>query len=527
MRSRVNFLPLFVIVLAIAFVVAVAMRARTYAGAKAVGTPARAGAAITPAADGSSGPETGTVMPVSAGEANASPNAGASTTTAPERSRAQRLRELLSQPLGGSPTPPPAPTVMVPQKTAPPHPPPQPPPAKPSMLQQLAQKAASAIGLGGSNSQPPNNGSHSSRGDDAPHQPKDPNDPTSDTTPPQLQAAIFDPPQVHDNENASIYITATDDISGIRGISGTLSSPSGKALQGFSCQKDPEVPNRYIGHPHLPEKAEEGIWRVNFITLSDNASNTINLFQSSGGVPQTAVVRVISSQSDSTPPTLRRVSIDHPTMNAGERNTVYIEADDDNSGVHYASGVFLSPSKAARVSFNCQKSDADPTWTCQVNTPTTLDCGNWQLEQVQLQDGANNMATIRSDNPLVAQVKVSILGNSCDSTPPVLHSVTVDPKVTTNQNGSVTVTASVTDDSAGVSSVMIQATGPGQGSGQWTPLNPVPNSPGLFSGPFNIPPSAGKGHWKISFVQVIDRGNNTRVYPDRDPVVVGATFDVR
>lgn len=518
MRSRVNFLSLFVIALAIVFVVAVAMRARTYASAKAGAPSARGGVAITSDADGKTGPETGTVIPVSADPANAS-----QTPTSPERTRAQRLRELLSQPLGA--TPPPAITAA---KTAPPHPTPPPPAAKPSMLQQLAQKAAKAIGLGGSNGPPQNNNSsRSGGGDDASHQPKDPNDPNSDTIPPQLQSAVFDPPQVHDNENATIYIMATDDISGIRGISGTVTSPNGKALQGFSCQKDPEVPNRYIGHPHIPEKAEEGTWRVNFITLSDNASNTINLFQSSGGVPATAVLRVISSQSDNTAPTLRSVSLDHPTMKGGERNTVYIDASDDNSGVHFVSGVFLSPSKSARVSFTCQKSDADPMWTCQVNTPATLDCGNWQLEQVQLQDGANNMATVRSDNPIVGQVKLSILADTCDSTPPVLHSVTVEPKVTTNQGGVVYVTASVNDDIAGVASVMIQATGPGQGSGQWTPLNPDPNNPGVFSGPFKVPDRAGKGHWKIVFVQVSDRGNNTRLYSASDPAVIGATFDVR
>src|SRR5258706_171037 len=235
------------------------MRARTYAGANAGGASARSGVAITPATGGSAGPETGTVIPGSADPANSSRNAGASTSS-PGLTRAQRLRELLSLPLGA--TPPPAASPMVPQKTAPPRPAPQPPAAKPSMLQQLAQKAANAIGLGGSNGQQ-NNNSRSGRSDDASHQPKDPNDPSSDTTPPQLQSAVFDPPQVHYNENATIYIMATDDISGIRGISGTVTSPNGKALQGFSCQKDPEVPNRYIGHPHIPEKAEEGTWRVN------------------------------------------------------------------------------------------------------------------------------------------------------------------------------------------------------------------------------------------------------------------------
>jgi hypothetical protein len=392
-------------------------------------------------------------------------------------------------------------------------------------VQKGMQLVSNALGLNNTSSQP---GAKNGSGPAGGGKPGiDPNDPTSDTKPPVLLALVFDPPQVHDGEDGVLYVTATDDISGIRGIAGTMTSPSGKALQGFSCQKEGEGSDRYIGKVTIPKDAEEGLWRVNFISLSDNASNTANLHYNQGGIPSTAVLRVISSHPDSTPPTLRRVWLERRQMKGGERNGVFVEADDDKSGVKFASGVFLSPSKFARMSFGCQKGDTDTQWNCTLNAPLSLDCGDWQLEQVQLQDGANNMATIRQDNPIVGQVKLGVVSDSCDSTPPVLQSLMLDVRVVSNRGGAVNLTANVTDDLSGIYGVMAQAIGPGQGSGRWFPFAGSPDQPNLWTGRFDVPTNAGKGVWRIAFVQVIDKANNIKLYTQNDPQLANATFEVK
>lgn len=529
-RKRIPFLPLFLAVTAIIFVVAVAMRARTYVAANATtggggnGNPV----ALDPKLQERRPELTGSLFPLpngntpSGAKAQASSPAGAPMSAA---ARAQRLRELLSQPItAGSPNATPKPAVLQLAAQQPVHPPATPPKQAPPALAQRTTQPANAMSQGGSNAQSNNKSGHSP-GDDTPR--KDPNDPTSDTKAPQLLAAEFNPTQVHDGEEGTIYITAVDDISGVRGISGTVTSPSGKALQGFSCQPDGEVPNRYVGRVLIPKDAEEGIWRVNFISLSDNASNTANLHINSGGIPSTAVLRVISSRPDKTPPTLRRVWLDRRQMKAGERNVVYLEADDDQSGVKFASGVFQSPGKFARVSFGCTKGDVETQWSCALNTPAMVDCGDWQLEQIQLQDGANNMANIRLDNPIVGQVKLTILGDVCDATPPVLQSLTLDPRVVSNQGGSILITATVTDDQSGVYGVMAQAVGPGQGSSNWFPLAAGGEGSTVWTGRFPVPKNAGKGQWRIAFIQVIDKANNLRLYTQNDPPLANATFEVR
>ena len=49
-------------------------------------------------------------------------------------------------------------------------------------------------------------------------------------------------------------------------------------------------------------------------------------------------------------------------------------------------------------------------WRCELAIPTCVDCGDWQMEQVTLQDKANNLATFRMENPLVRATKINITG---------------------------------------------------------------------------------------------------------------------
>jgi hypothetical protein len=42
-----------------------------------------------------------------------------------------------------------------------------------------------------------------------------------------------------------------------------------------------------------------------------------------------------------------------------------------------------------------------------------------------------------------------------------------------------------------------------------------------------IPPRAGKGIWKINWLQVMDKGNNLRVYYQDNPLLKGAVVNVR
>ena len=188
--------------------------------------------------------------------------------------------------------------------------------------------------------------------------PRQEDDPETDTTPPQLVSAQFIPAEVHDDGETTFAVMVTDDLSGVRSVSGVITSPSG-ALQGFACQREGAT-DRYLARIKVPRDAAEGVWNVKYLTLADQANNSVHLNQSQGALPPSASFRVTSSTSDSTAPLLKAVWLDRRAMSAAEKNLVFVQAEDDRSGVSLVSGVFVSPSKAARIGFGCRPGPSGP-----------------------------------------------------------------------------------------------------------------------------------------------------------------------
>lgn len=532
MTASSTFLRVFFVILGVAFAVTAAMRVRSYASdgvhQRAAAESSRIDGGNEPAAprvattivDGGVQPASGAI------DARAGNSAVQPAISRAANAREQRYRELLNAPLPASAiakpvnkaaTPPPIKPAAAPVK-------PVTPPQKVASATPRSAFSGSTAGSLGNNSQSVNK----RPGDDTqPGKSGGDKDPTTDTTPPQVLGIAFDPPQVSDGDSANVIVTATDDMSGIRGISGTVTSPSGKALQGFAVQREAEGSNRYIGRVTIPKEAESGLWHINFLNVSDNASNSVTLSYAQSPVLQQATLKVVSSGPDNTPPTVKAVWVDKRAIHAGEKDTLFVQADDDKSGVALVSAVFLSPSHLARIGVACQPGDGD-TWNCSFSTPTCIDCGDWSLEQIQLQDKASNMGSVRNDNPLVAQVKVNIMGDSCDNTPPTLQSLRLDQNVvpSTPDGTFVNVEIQVTDDTCGISSVSAQVVGPNGGAGQFFPFAQA-SEPNVWVGRMPIPRLAGKGVWRINWLQVMDKGNNLRVYYSNDPLLANATVTVR
>ena len=524
-KVRLSFLPVFLTLLSIAFTVALAFRIRTYRAMEPGAVVAEAQTNAAPPSVGAPAPgraaDPTAAGPISAPEGGRGAHAAAETAHAV--SREQRYRELLA--MGNTPEAAAVKSAAEAQqqsKKSAPAPQPQ------SALSRLLQPLVNAVTGGSSKPQQPIQQSpQQTQHADDPHskQSQDPKDPNSDTTPPQLLSIEFQPPAIHDGEETMLIITAVDDLSGIRGISGTLTSPTGKALQGFAQQREGDT-NRYVSRITIPKQAEEGIWKISFLNMSDNATNMTTLSYAQGTIPPNAVLKVVSSQSDNTPPTLRSVSLARRAMRSGENNTLFVEAGDDKSGVRLVSAVFVSPSKVARLGFGCRKGEND-VWECAINVPDCLDCGDWQLEQIQMQDNANNYTTVRQDNPMIAAVRLNIAGNSCDNTPPIVQNLTLDKSVVIMGQGDPTVTVRVvvTDDTCGVGGMSGQVTGPGTNAGTFFAFAPESND--TWVGTIRLSPQVPRGIWRIQSITVNDKGQNLRIYYATDPLLARGQFVVK
>ena len=509
--KRSTFLPAFFIALAIVFGVAVWMRLSAYSD------PATQNANVATRAMDETRPEgraaSGTYEIVDEG-----------TTTMSASARQQRYNELL--------------------KTAPPAPvPPAPPPDNESLFDRIVNPVATALGMNRPKpekvaaAQPPTppqprpqqpqqqQQPQSDENTRNPEQPKEEPDAETDVAPPQLLGAQFIPAEIQDDGETMLAATVTDNLSGVRSVSGVIASPT-NAMQGFACQREGET-DRYVARIKIPRDAAEGTWAVKYLTLTDNANNSINLNQSSGALPQSASFKVTSNSSDSKAPVLASVELERRAMNAGERNTVFVTAEDDKSGLSLVSGVFVSPSKQARIGFGC-RAGAGGAWECTVAPPACLDCGTWQLEQIQLQDKANNMATFRADNPVVQRVTLDISGDRCDARPPQITQLTLEPPVVSNaEGGTINVRAVVSDDVCGVASLSGQAVPSGAQGGQriYFSFDPSPDGTNFF-GRIIVPKHAAKGTWAIGWIQALDKGHNLKAYASNDPVLARVTFRV-
>ncbi|MBV8545669.1 MAG: hypothetical protein JO088_13075 [Acidobacteria bacterium] len=523
-RVQISFLSVFLTMLTVAFATALMVRVRSYSVTTATESAASSTTAATASAAQRSkaSPVSFEPLPAQGTTMTTSSVPVATTSSAAATTRAQRFRELFAAgisaiapsaaPAAHELAAPPKP-VATPPQTKPPA-----PVSRPSTRPQGSMAGGSAAG--GSNQPGISN-------ENKPKPPSnDPRDPNSDTAPPQLLSIVFDPPAVQDGGDTTLVVTATDDLSGIRGISGTLTSPNGKAVQGFAQQREGET-MRYTSRIHIPEKAEEGLWKVSFLTMSDMATNSVTLSAAQGTLPPTALLKVSSSASDSTAPTLRNVWLERRAMRAGEHNTLFVDALDEKSGIHLVAAVFLSPSKLARFGVGCQKG-ANDIYQCDVFPPQCLDCGDWTLEQVQMQDNANNFATVRAENPTVAAIRLNITGDSCDNTPPALQGLQLSrAEIFMGRDEPVIeVIAQVTDDSCGIGGVSGQVVGPGSSS-SGTFFSFQQRDGNTYVGTIRLHANSARGVWRVQSVTVNDKGQNLKIYYSNDPLLARASFTVK
>jgi hypothetical protein len=354
-------------------------------------------------------------------------------------------------------------------------------------------------------------------------------DPSSDRHPPTLQFLRFDPPEVQDGATAILSVGASDDLSGVKSIFGTIRSPSESAVLPFVAQ-DPGGGGVYTANIAIPKHAETGDWFVGTLQIVDRADNPLNVAYLKGGTPPGGALRVVSSESDSTAPTVHRVVVVKPTVSGGEHNTIEIDVDDDRSGVGQVSGTFQSPSKSAYIPFNC-RANGDTSWVGDVPVPANADCGEWSLRQLRVTDKANNSAYLTFESPELANVGFLVSGGGgCDPDPPVIDGVNVAPTYVSS-GSQVVITISAHDDGSGVSSLTGRFEGPVAANGQVPRIyfqgKPDPKNPDApMVATITIPQLAGKGIWRVAAIEITDKANNNRVYNSNDPVLANAFVTV-
>lgn len=357
----------------------------------------------------------------------------------------------------------------------------------------------------------------------------EPSDPSEDREPPKLDWLRFTPPTVAAGEEAILSASASDDLAGVRNVVGRISSPSGNAHLGFALAHD-DASGAWQSVIRVPEKAESGRWQVTWFRITDKANNSRDERWSPGQSPAGSTLMVSSTDGDSEPPVLHAVSLDRATMSSSEPVHALIDVRDERSGVRFVSGTFQSPSGKAWAPFTAEKKGSP--WSGAVLIPENGECGEWTLRRITAIDEANNQATWGAGDERIRGISFyrSFSDGSCDSDPPELIRVELDPRHVSNEaDSTIQVTAWIDDLASGVATASGFAMATGAESPQRVhfALRKEGEGPGaVWTGTLTVPRHSMTGRWEIRALRVSDEARNQRTYSVSDPVMSAAWFIV-
>lgn len=347
----------------------------------------------------------------------------------------------------------------------------------------------------------------------------------SDAAPPEVTAIWFDPPQATPGANLSIYVQAADNLSGVKSVSGAAKSPSGSAVLPFSGDWS-ESEASFVGTLAIPEQAEMGKWYLTYLQVTDNVSNS-KTYAANSALLTKAYFEVVGSDSDSVPPEVTAVNLNPLDVEGGDTVQVTVEAEDDKSGVERISGLFMSPSKHARLPFSCQNEDEPYLFHGYVTIPEDAESGQWTLEWLQARDGARNAITLNRENaPGIfdhASVHVRTVGS--DSQPPTLDNLMTYPATLTyEETAQIVVYAS--DDTSGISSISGGLRSPsGKARLHFSCIYDHEND--AYQAEVIIPVNAEIGLWRVGYIRMIDKARNEIDYVyQKNALVREAVFEI-
>lgn len=353
-----------------------------------------------------------------------------------------------------------------------------------------------------------------------------------DTTPPVLHSLEITPSTV-DTTNSSVTLTATvnvtDDLVGVSPDNADIEFASPDGFQHIlfdHLTPIDEQPDTYTITTTMDQTHMAGVWTITYLSMRD-INGTILQLDAAGVAAAVGHEVTITNNStatiDRTPPTLHSLEIIPSTVDTTDGSvslTATVNVTDDLNGIGYAYIEFVSPDNTKYLGFSSLiPFDGQPdTYTATTTMDQTSESGIWRLSYLDIRDSAGNILQLDATGVATAVGhEVTITNNSTavrDTTPPVLHSLSIEPSTVDTSNGPVTltVTLNVTDDISGVSleHANIQLTSP---DGILPVLTfgdfvQIEEQPDVYTTTAVLPQYSKFGTWKIDAVNMLDNAGN-------------------
>ena len=342
----------------------------------------------------------------------------------------------------------------------------------------------------------------------------------TDVTPPVLTGFSISPTLVElpGDPVISFEVSASDDLSGIDGITVKFSPPGGgsktERIRGINS-----ISTTQSGAVDLGNNPAEGIWTAS-VTISDNEGNEINLSNAdleNLGFPSSFEV---VSQSDITPPLLMNFSFSPSEINVdGDETIVSIQlsAIDELSGLNDVKVSFTPEDKGGNKSLRFHNiSENESVFSDELDFKSGK-TGNYLVE-ITLEDNEKNSITYSPEDLENAGLPFMLsLVSAADTTHPRLVDFSISPDTIEINSLSHTVSyfIKVEDDTSEIKDVSINFEPPDKGGAQVVKFNNIKDKILESDGSLELKKNTNAGEWKIN-IEVSDKEKNIYTYTSEE-----------
>jgi hypothetical protein len=325
-----------------------------------------------------------------------------------------------------------------------------------------------------------------------------------DITAPTVDAITFEKEQVQAGDFTKITVSASDDT-GVEWITLGLYNTAGRGydyVTDFVKTED----GTFEATWWVPQYTDPGEWKVDWVYAGDAAGNQYNWDDYMGDYPASfGTIQVLNDNPDNTAPTVSSIQFSNEVVEAGQENTLQLEAEDDLSGINYLS-VELRNEFGQRLYIDAIYQSEAAFWTSNFVVPTYMKNSTFKVWNVYTQDYAGNVDHQFYEGEYPASFDTfEVLNANEDTNAPVVQSVTFEKDSMMTEDTNV-VRVAATDDNTGIESMEIYMKSP-TGRGM-TSSYLYPDEEGNFMGEFSIPPYTEPGEWRVSQIIAKDFAEN-------------------
>lgn len=233
--------------------------------------------------------------------------------------------------------------------------------------------------------------------------------------------------------------------------------------------------------------------------------------------------RVLSSAEDIVPPRLKSLSISPNSLKAGEYLQIFVETQDDLSGVVGVQLTLSSPTQKHTLFLSTIYHPSRRQFVGRIQIPRYAEAGAWEITRATLQDRAGNPSVYLKHQSPLDQAKWIVLNDSPDTEAAALLALNLQGTQAKagDELGIVLVMA---PDPSGLKRIQVTAS---SDQGGYTETNAFFHPQRKqYEAYLPIPRQGPNGAWSISQVRIEDRAENTRIVQSQDPVLLQKNFTV-